>query len=121
MYTILLKEDDMLNEKHFPIIAHINEAYNTDIIEFIESLTQGVGIGYDYTCGSFWNELDDFDKEQIECYDGLLVETDNEEQVIISYTDLYYYLNTALNRIADSATARDVQTRLAIFKDTYLK
>ena len=84
MYMILLKEEDMMKENHFPIIAHINEAYNNNLIEFIECVIKEVGVGYDYTCSSFWSELDDYDKENTKKYDGLMIETEDDEKVILS-------------------------------------
>lgn len=90
MYMILLKED-MMKENHFPIIAHINEAYNNNLIEFIECVIKEVGVGYDYTGSSFWSELDDYDKENTEEYDGLMIETEDDEKVILSMAELLYY------------------------------
>ena len=87
MYIILLKEEDMIKENHFPIIAHINEAYNNDLLEFIECMIKGIGVGYDYTCSSFWDESDEYDKENTEKYDGLMIETEDDEKVILWFKE----------------------------------
>lgn len=121
MYIILLKEEDMLKESHFPIIAHINEAYNNNLIEFIECMIKGVGIGYDYTCSSFWNELDDYDKENTEKYDGLLIETESDEKVVLSISELFYYLELARKLLSDvdQSITKELNDYIEKFKSAY--
>lgn len=121
MYIILLKEEDMIKENHFPIIAHINEAYNNDLLEFIECMIKGVGVGYDYTCSSFWNELDDYDKENTEKYDGLMIETEDDEKVILSMSELLYYLELAQKQLSsiDQAIAKNIESSIDKFKENY--
>ena len=121
MYTILLKEEDMIKENHFPIIAHINEAYNNDLLEFIEYMIKGIGVGYDYTCSSFWDELDDYDKENTEKYDGLMIETEDDEKVILSMAELLYYLELTQERLSDidQAVTKNSKVYIDKFKTTY--
>lgn len=120
MYIILLKED-MVKENHFPIIAHINEAYNNDLLEFIEYMIKGIGVGYDYTCSSFWDELDDYDKENTEKYDGLMIETEDDEKVILSMSELLYYLELARKQLSgiDQAIAKNIESSIDKFKENY--
>ena len=47
MYKIYLKEEDQLKDSDFPIIAHLNEAANSDFILFLQNLNNGTGSGYD--------------------------------------------------------------------------
>ena len=121
MYIILLKEEDMVKENHFPIIAHINEAYNNDLLEFIEYMIKGIGVGYDYTCSSFWDELDDYDKENTEKYDGLMIETEDDEKVILSMSELLYYLELARKQLSgiDQAIAKNIGSSIDKFKENY--
>lgn len=121
MYMILLKEEDMLKETHFPIIAHINEAYNNNLIEFIECIVKGIGIGYDYTCSSFWGELDDYDKENIEKYDGLMIETEDDERIVLSMSEVLYYLELTQIKISDidQTVTKDLNFNIDKFKKTY--
>lgn len=72
MYTIYLKDEDMLQPNHFPAIALVNEAYNSDPLSFIKNLSREIGSGYNYTTCSFWSELDEYDQGQIDQYEGLL-------------------------------------------------
>lgn len=121
MYMILLKEEDMLKETHFPIIAHINEAYNNNLIEFIECIVKGIGIGYDYTCSSFWGELDDYDKENIEKYDGLMIETEDDERIVLSMSEVLYYLELTQIKISDidQTVTKDLNFNIDKFKKIY--
>lgn len=121
MYIILLKEEDMIKENHFPILAHINEAYNNDLLEFIECMIKGIGVGYDYTCSSFWDELDAYDKENTEKYDGLMIETEDDEKVILSISELLYYLELAQKQLSsiDQAIAKNVESSIDKFKVNY--
>lgn len=121
MYTILLNEDDMIKENHFPIIAHINEAYNNNLIEFMECIIKGIGVGYDYSCSSFWNELDDYDKENTEKYDGILIETEADEKIILSMSELICYLELAQKRLLnkDITTADELHRYIDEYKNVY--
>ena len=117
MYTIILKENDMLNEKHFPVIALLNEAYNSDIIGFIKDLNRGIGTGYNYATCSFWEELDDYDKEQVARYDGVLIETDDGEELCLSMKELLYYLVLLQNRIL--SVNMELFDKISVILDEY--
>ena len=47
MYKIYLKEEDQLKNTDFPIIAHLNEAANSDFVLFLQNLNNGKGSGYE--------------------------------------------------------------------------
>lgn len=105
MYTIYLKDEDMLQPNHFPAIALVNEAYNSDPLSFIKNLSQEIGSGYNYTTCSFWSELDEYDQGQIDKYEGLLVETENGDEVIVSMKEITHYLEIATVRYASAIGA----------------
>ena len=117
MYTIILKENDMLNEKHFPVVALLNEAYNSDIIGFIKDLNQGIGTGYNYTTCSFWEELDDYDKVKVARYDGVLSETADDEELCLSMKELRYYLVLLQNRIL--SVNMELFDKISVILDEY--
>lgn len=98
MYIIYLREEDMIKDTKYPIIAHLNEAANKNLFEFLENLINGIGSGYDYSTGYFWDELDDFDKIHTEKFDGLMIETEAGEAVNVSLDDILYYLNILVDR-----------------------
>ena len=96
---IYLKEEDLLKDTDFPIIAHLNEASNSDFILFLQNLNNGTGSGYEYTCSNFWDDLDEYDKSQIEKFEGLEIGTQADEEIILSYDDLLYYIKLIRKRI----------------------
>ncbi len=92
MYKLYIIENDLKQESHFPMMALFNEAANSDVVEFLNNINNEVGSGYNFTTCCFWSELDDYDKQGISEFSGLLIETEAGEQLIISYFDLLYYL-----------------------------
>lgn len=106
MYIIYLKEEDLLTKEHIPVAALINEAANSDIIEFVNNLVNGVGSGYNYSNCSFWNDLDEYDQSNTKKFEGLWVSNESGEEVIISYSDLQYYLEILYTRLADEKYSR---------------
>ena len=100
MYNILLQETDLIKKDHFPAIALINEAFNADPIEFLNNLVDGIGSGYNYSSCSFWNELDDYEKLNTPKFDGIMVNTEDNEELLISISDFIYYLEIACDRLA---------------------
>ena len=56
MYTIYITDADLLTAEQFPVATLINEAANSNIIEFTENLAKGVGSGYNYSNCLFWND-----------------------------------------------------------------
>ena len=117
MFTTILKEEDALKENHFPIIALLNEAYNTDIIGFIKELIQGVGSGYNYATCSFWEELDDYDKERIAYYNGVMIETEAGEELYLSLRELFIYLVLLKNKV--SLENSDLSNKISLLLDEY--
>lgn len=111
MYKIYLKEEDQLKDTDFPIIAHLNVAANSDFILFLQNLNNGTGSGYEYTCSNFWDDLDEYDKSQIEKFEGLEIGTQADEEIILSYDDLLYYIKLIRKRIIT-----DKQSEVAIDK-----
>ena len=99
MYKIYLKEEDQLKDTDFPIIAHLNEAANSDFILFLQNLNNGIGSGYEYTCSNFWDDLDEYDKSQIQKFEGVEVGTQADEEIILSYGELLYYIKLIRERI----------------------
>lgn len=121
MYIIYLKEEDLLTKEHFPVVALINEAANSDIIEFVKNLVNGVGAGYNYSSCSFWNDLDEYEQSNTQKFEGLWVSNEAGEEVIISYGDLLHYLETICARLAEEKYDRItvLQELLDSFKKTY--
>ena len=112
MYKIYLKEEDQLKDSDFPIIAHLNEAANSDFILFLQNLNNGTGSGYEYTCSNFWDDLDEYDKSQIEKFEGLEIGTQADEEIILSFDDLLYYIKLIRKRIITDKESAGVLDKL---------
>lgn len=65
---------------------------NNRLIKIIEGLSKGIEFGENYGSCVFWNDLDDYDKENTEQYDRAEFGRNNGEEIIINYQDLFYYL-----------------------------
>ena len=122
MYKIYLKEGDQLKDTDFPIIAHLNEAANSDFILFLQNLNNGTGSGYEYTCSNFWDDLDEYDKSQIEKFEGVEIGTQADEEIIVSYEDLLYYIKLVKNRIiTDKQSALVIDKLISNFSKKYVQ
>ncbi len=102
MYNILLKEKDMVEENHFPAIALINEAFNYNPVEFVNNLAHSIGSGYNYANCSFWDELDDYDKTSTNKFDGIMVNTEDGEEIVLPISVFIHYLEIACERLASN-------------------
>ena len=112
MYIIYLKEEDQLKDTDFPIIAHLNEAANSDFIQFLQNLNNRTGSGYEYTCSNFWDDLDEYDQNQREKFDGVEVGTQVDEEIVLSYDELLYYIRLIRKRIITSKQNEAVMDKL---------
>ena len=112
IYIIYLKEEDQLKDTDFPIIAHLNEAANSDFIQFLQNLNNGTGSGYEYTCSNFGDDLDEYDQSQREKFDGVEVGTQADEEIVLSYDELLYYIRLIRKRIITSKQNEAVMDRL---------
>lgn len=121
MYTIYLKDEDLMKAAHFPAIALINEACNSDIFEFVENLTKGIGSGYNYSTCSFWNELDEYDQANIPKFEGLWISNEAGEELIISFVDFLYYLEILYTRVTFDEISKKSRLRrlLDSFKEEF--
>lgn len=121
MYNIYLSEADLLKVEQFPVVALINEACNTDIIEFVENLIHKIGCGYNYSSCSFWEDMDEYEQSSTPHFDGMWVGNEAGEEVIISYSDLLYYLEALYSRLfADNfSRMQNLREALDTFKATF--
>ena len=102
MYCIYLRDEDLLKPEHFPAAALLNEAGNSDVVEFVENLARGVGSGYDFSVCTFWNDLDEYEQAHTPAFDGLWVTNEGGEELFISLPDLVHYLEILYLRMSDT-------------------
>ncbi len=100
MYKLYLTEKDMLKNSHFPAVTLFNEAANQDIVEFFKNLCNGTGSGFNFTTCYFWEELDEFEKTRTEPFEGLYVETESGENILLSYEETWTYMKITALRVS---------------------
>ena len=93
-----IEENELLNKKHFPVKALFDSVSDARFIKVIAGLAKGMGFGENYGACVFWDDLDDYDKENTSQYDGAEFGLHNGEEVIIGYKDLLYYLTIVCNK-----------------------
>ena len=121
MYKIYITDKDLMKTEQFPVAALINEAANTDIIEFADNLVNGIGSGYNFSSCSFWDDLDEYDQNNTSKFEGLLVSTEDGEEVIVSFNDVYYYLEMLYSCLANEKYDKlnELKQLLDEFKTVY--
>ena len=121
MYTIYIADADLLKAEQFPVAALINEAANSDIIEFVENLANGVGSGFNYSNCSFWDDLDEYDQANTPKFDGLWVSNEGGEEIVVSFDDVFYYMETVYSRLANEKYGKlsELRQLLDSFRTNY--
>lgn len=104
MFNIYLNENDMRAGSKYPVIAFLNEAANESLMEFLKNMSNKVGTGYDYAVAYFWNELDDYDKENTAMFSGMRIETEAGDEITVPIDEIIYYVNILLERCKFSSS-----------------
>ena len=118
MYYLYLNDEDFEDESQYVIASFFNEAANQNITALLECLINHNGISYNYTSGYFWDDLDDFDKEKTEKFEGLRIENEAGEEITLSYKELVYYLEVLITRI-ENDKKEDVMKLFNELKEVY--
>lgn len=87
-----IEGEELLDKDHFPVKALFDMVGDSRFIEVVEGISKGRGFGENYGACVFWEDLDDYDKENTAQYEGCEFGLHNGEEVIIDYKDLFYYL-----------------------------
>lgn len=93
-----IEDEELINKNHFPIKALFDMVSDIRFVQVIDGISKGIGFGENYGACVFWNDLDDYDKENNEQYDGAEFGLNNGEEIIIGYQDLFYYLIIVCNK-----------------------
>ena len=110
IYKIYLNDEDLREGTPYLVLALLNEAANEDFVEFMQNLIDGIGSGYNYTTCYFWEEMDDFDRENTPQFEGLGIESENGDVITVSFDELIYYMKMLCERI--QTKDRDVISNL---------
>ena len=94
--SFLLHEEDMLKETHSPVIGFFSVISNpARFVRIINTLSTGVGHGFEFAVCTFPGDLDEYDIAQGMMFDGVEFSLHSGEEVVISYEEFYYYLHKA--------------------------
>lgn len=108
-YTFYLKENDLIEASHFPVTALFNEAANDDLAKFYANLSAGIGSGYNSSVCYFWDELDEYDKANTEHLEGVCIETETNEKVIVSYEQMLAYMKLTSERYCAECPEKEAE------------
>lgn len=87
-----IETKELLDKSHFPVKGLFDMVSDSRFIEVLEGLSKGEGFGENYGACVFWNDLDDYDKENTPGYEGAEFGLHDGEEITIGYEDLFYYL-----------------------------
>ena len=90
----MLYETGLDASKEFPMYCAFNSS-GESFLQLLTCLSKDVGWGNDFCSVSSWSSLDDYDKSLTPKYDGYCFETIDGQSFIISFEDLYKYIDIA--------------------------
>ena len=93
-----ITEDELLAEEHFPVKAIFNMVKDDRFRDIVKGISNNSGFGENYGACVFWNDLDDFDKQNTPFYEGAEFGLHSGEEIIIDSKELLYYLNLVCNK-----------------------
>lgn len=117
-----IEEDELLNKNHFPVKALFDMVSDARFVKVIEGISKGTGFGENYGACVFWNDLDDYDKENIEKYEGAEFGLNNGEEIIIGYLDIFYYLEIVCEKYCKKfpEDSQKINVLLKNYKEKYV-
>lgn len=118
-----IEDDKLLNKSHFPVKALFDMVSDERFIKVIEGISKGTGFGENYGACVFWNDLDDYDKENIERYEGAEFGLNSGEEITIGYQDIFYYLKIVCEKYCKKFpnNSQKINIFLKNYKEKYTK
>lgn len=118
-----IEDDKLLNKSHFPVKALFDMVSDERFIKVIEGISKGTGFGENYGACVFGNDLDDYDKENIERYEGAEFGLNSGEEITIGYQDIFYYLKIVCEKYCKKFpnNSQKINIFLKNYKEKYTK
>lgn len=118
-----IEDDELLNKSHFPVKTLFDMVSDERFIKVIEGISKGTGFGENYGVCVFWNDLDDYDKENIERYQGAEFGLNSGEEITIGYQDIFYYLKIVCEKYCKKFpnNSQKINILLKNYKEKYTK
>lgn len=86
---INLKEQDLLEKEHFPVMTFFNTIQYHDFVNIVEQMSLGIGIGINVVVCCFPGDV-----EEEERFCGVMFSL-HDKEIIIGYQNFFYYLSLA--------------------------
>lgn len=115
-----IEDNELLDKGHFPVKALFDMVSDSRFIEVIEGVSKGMGFGENYGACVFWEDLDDYDKENTPQYEGCEFGLHNGEEVVIGYRELFYYLTIICKKYCEKFPEKEKKVN-AILNEYKLK
>ena len=107
--TFRIEEEELLSIAHFPVKALFDMVPDSCFKSTIKYISNNSGCGENYGACVFWNDLDDYDKQNTPFYDGAEFGLHNGDEVIISTKELLYYLNLICKKYCEDHPEDNVE------------
>lgn len=117
-----LKDEDLLNDEHFPIKALFNMVSDERFLETLKYISKGHGFGENYGACVFPDDLDEYDIELYGKPEGIEFGLHNGDEVIVSFELLYQYLQIICDRyVADYPHYKEeIEMYLEEYRNKYI-
>ena len=99
----MLEEEDLLKKSHFPVAVVFDTISTSMCLQVIEGFSEHIGWGGNSGCCLFWEELDELQRKETKVPGDIIFffwEMPVEEEVALSYAELYYYMQLTCERYA---------------------
>lgn len=93
-----INNQELLSTTHFPVKMLFDMVTDERFKDTIKSISCNRGFGENYGACLFWNDLDDYDKQNMPMYEGAEFGLHSGETVIIDAKEVLYYLEVVCNK-----------------------
>lgn len=116
-----IEDVELLQKSHFPVKALFDMVSDERFVKVVEGISKGTGFGENYGACIFWNDLDDYDKVNIEKYEGAEFGLNNGEEITIGYQDIFYYLKIICDKYCKKFPENSEQINIILnnYKEKY--
>src|SRR5262249_13468920 len=117
-----LKDDDMLQENHFPVKAIFNMVNDERFLKVLTGISDGKGFGENYGACVFPDDLDEYEIVTNGIFEGVKFGLHNGEEIVIGYKEMLYYLSKICNDyILDYPESKfEIEKLLEKYKDKFI-
>ncbi len=117
MEAIKITENEWLEQSHLPVSVIINSISDNDFLKVVQNICEAHSWGGNFGAVNFWNDLDEYDKTfYSEQFEGAEFSLFSGETAIISYCELYYYIELACKKYCESFPCDEKELKKALTK-----